>query len=164
MNKLCGGNNGKIIKVKFSVEDRDFECYVYDDGYWGILKEMFLNRGYEYLPEFELKNFENGIIVDAGAHVGIFSLTASTFAKEVISIEAHPVNYRLLEINKIKNNCLNIIPINKALVGKEDQKIRIYEGDHSGGHSILERSRNKNYKVSTITLKGIIENYGYIDF
>jgi len=163
INKLCGGNKNNIIKVIFSVENKNFECYVPDDAYWGILKEMFLNREYEYLPEFELKNFKEGIIVDCGAHVGIFSLVVSVFAKKVISIEPHPVNYRLLEINKIINNCSNIITINKALCGKKIPKIKIYNGNHSEGHSILENFTDKYYEVSTITLEEIVNTYGNID-
>jgi FkbM family methyltransferase len=62
-----------------------------------------------------LNKFKGKRVVDAGAHVGLFSLAASTFAKEVISLEPHPVNFKLLQLNLEINNTRNIISINKAL-------------------------------------------------
>lgn len=163
LNKIAGGHKGNIIKVNFSIENRDFKALVPDDQYWISIKDILLNREYEYLPEFELKNFEDGTIVDAGAHVGLFSLVASCFAEKVIAIEAHPINYRLFEINITKNQLQNkIIPLNKALVGKKIHKVRIYEGEHSGGSTILGGNKLA-YECLPVTLEEIVEAYGKID-
>jgi FkbM family methyltransferase len=55
--------------------------------------------------EKELKDAR--LFIDAGAHVGYYTLLASKIAKEIISIEPNPFNYKLLKfnlrINKIKN-------------------------------------------------------------
>ncbi len=151
---------GNLLKVSFSVNGKTFETFIPDDEQWGAVKDILINREYEYLPEFELYNFKGGTVIDAGAHVGLFSLVASNFADKVISIEAHPVNYKLLEINIIKNNVKNVIPLNRALVGVK-RSVRICEGNHSGGHSILHSG--EGYTVKPITLEEIVKEYGKVD-
>ncbi len=101
----CKGN---IVRVNFEVDGKGFEVFVPDDQLFGAVKDILLNRVYEYLPDFELTNFNGEVIIDAGAHVGLFSLIASVFAKKVISIEPHPINLSLLRINKLINNVGNM--------------------------------------------------------
>lgn len=152
---------GKIIKVRFDVDGKEFEAYVQDDQCFGAIKDILLNREYEYLHEFELKNFRNQRIVDAGAHVGLFSLVASRFAREVVAIEPHPLNYKLLKMNLAENNVGNVFALNKALWHKTS-RLRMYEGSYSGQNSIF-RTPSKCYKVQTITLDDVVEEFGDID-
>lgn len=155
-------SKGNLIRIKFTVNDNKLEAFVPDDQLFGAIKDVLLNREYEYLPDFELVNFKNEIIVDAGAHVGLFSLVASNFAKEVISIEPHPINFNLLIINKIINNVENIIPIDKAL-WYEKATLNLIEGVHTGSSSVIHRKNNiKCYRVHSCTLKEIIDEYGEI--
>lgn len=154
------GVGDDIVEIKFDVENKVFEIYVPYDQQWFVIKDILLNREYEYLPEFALKNF-NGLVVDAGAHVGLFSFVSSLFAREIVALEPHPVNYRLLEINTRKNEVDNVIAINKAL-WNEKGKVRVYEGLNSSRHSICYPS-NKFFEVSTETLQGLIEEFGTID-
>ncbi len=160
MNKILGAK-GNIIKVRFSVDGRNFEAYVPDDQKWLCVKDVLLNREYEYPPEFELKNF-SGIIVDAGAHIGLFSLVASVFAEKVYAIEPHPINYNLLKANLIKNNVNNVITINKALWHKRE-KLKLYQGSNTSTHSIIHGGETY-YEVESITLEdifNILEDEGF---
>ena len=77
-------------------------------------------------------------MVDAGAHVGLFSLIVSTFAKEVISLESHPVNFKLLCLNLDINHAQNVIPINKVL-WTESETLTIYESEHTGARTLIEK-------------------------
>ncbi|RLE90918.1 MAG: hypothetical protein DRN04_14005 [Thermoprotei archaeon] len=158
-NKLLGVK-GDIIRVRFRVEGRVLEAYVPDDEMWGAIKDILLNREYEYIPGFELENLKDKVVIDIGAHVGLYSLLASLYAKKVISIEPHPVNYRLLEINKFINNAQNIHPINTAIIGtKFVRSVRLCQSVHSGGASIMIESSSKCYDVPAQTLNEIVENY-----
>jgi len=98
------------------VEEESFEAYVPDDEFWGAIKDILIKREYEYLPGFELSNLKDKVVIDVGAHVGLYSLVASVYTKKVIVVEPHSVNYRLLEMNITMNNVSNIIPINATLV------------------------------------------------
>jgi len=124
------------------------------------IKDILLNREYEYIPMFSIKNLRNKVVIDAGAHVGLYSLIAATYAKKVISIEPHPVNYRLLEINKIINNAGNLVPVNVAIVGTrtEANHIYLYESTHSATATIMTPAPRR-YKVRVKTLDDIVEEY-----
>lgn len=137
---------GNLDKINFVVDGRMFEAFVPDDQYFIAIKDILLNREYEYIPEFELLNFKGKRVVDAGAHVGLYSLVASVFAKEVISIEPHPLNFRILEINKMVNKAENISTLNKAL-WFEKTTLELHEGTHTGAHSILQNSPGKGYHL-----------------
>jgi len=156
-------SKGNLIRINFAVDGTELRAFVPDDEVFGAVKDVLLNREYEYLSDFELVNFEDKIVVDAGAHVGLFSLVASTFAKKVISIEPHPVNFNLLKINKILNNAENIMPIDRAL-WFEKKTLNLHEGAHTGSSSIIQHgSYAKCYNVCTVTLKEIIDNFGEIE-
>jgi len=153
---------GNLLNIKFEVNGKLYRAFVPDDQLFGAIKDILLNREYEYLQEFELNKFKWKRVVDAGAHVGLFSLVASTFAKEVISLEPHPVNFKLLQLNIYVNAALNITPINKAL-WSEGETLTLYEGQYTGGHTILKNAGNKKFDVSSITLRDIIDKFGEID-
>ena len=98
---------GKIVKSNFWVEDRHFEVFIPDDQYWISIKDILINREYEFFSEFGLNNF-TGLVIDAGAHVGLFSLIAANFANTVIAIEPNKKNYNLLRRNVQHNKADNI--------------------------------------------------------
>jgi len=158
VNKLLR-TRGNVIRVRFSVGNRLYEAYVPDDKRWGSIKDILLNREYEYIPLFSIEDIRGFTVIDAGAHVGLYSLVVSDYARRVISIEPHPVNYRLLEINKIINNVEAMTTLNAAVVGAKSGSVKLCEGSHSGGSSIVMRSSSRRYQVQQITLKEIIENY-----
>ena len=159
INRLLGVK-GDIIKVRFRVGDRAYEAFVPDDQYWIAIKDILLNREYEYIPRFALENLRGKVVIDAGAHVGLYSLVVAAYARKVISIEPHPVNYRLLEINRVINNAWNIVPINAAIVGTcTEQNVKLCESTHSGGATIVAEASSKCYYVPATTLTKIVEEY-----
>jgi len=159
INKILGAK-GNIIKIRFSVGEQGYEVFVPDDEYWGSIKDILLNREYEYIPRFHIKNLKGKVVIDAGDHVGLYSLIVATYAKKVISIEPHPVNYRLLEINRVINNAWNIVPINAAIVGTyTQQNVMLCESTHSGGATIVTKTHLKCYNVPTVTLDRIMEKH-----
>jgi FkbM family methyltransferase len=156
-------SRGNLLKIDFTVDQNKMRVFVPDDQLFLAVKDILLNREYEYLHDFELANFRNKIVVDAGAHVGLFSLVASSFAKKVVSIEPHPFNFNLLRINKVLNNAENIVLINKALWSKQEI-LNLYEGSHGAAHSVIQqRDCAKKYPVQSTTLKEIIDEFGEVD-
>ena len=154
---------GNIIKVRFSVGSKPYEAYVPDDEYWGSIKDLLLNREYEYVPLFSIENLRGFTVIDVGAHVGLYSLIVSDYAHNVISVEPHPVNFRLLEINRIMNNVEAMTTLNVAIVGRESDSIELCEGSHSGGSSIIIEGSSRCYQVRAMTLDELIENYATND-
>jgi FkbM family methyltransferase len=162
-NRVLGAK-GNLLNISFEVDGKLYNAFVPDDQLFGAVKDILLNREYEYLPEFELNKFMGERVVDAGAHVGLFSLVASTFAKEVITIEPHPVNFKLLQLNLEINNVKNIITINKALWSKSET-LTLNEGRHTGAHTVLnpQNANNKKFNINSISLGDILDEFGEID-
>jgi len=65
----------------------------------------------------------------------------------------------LLEINKIINNVEAITALNAAIVGRKSKdSVKLCEGDHSAGSSIVIESPLRCYQVPAMTLNELFEN------
>lgn len=106
-------------------------------------------------PGFELH--DDDIILDIGAHIGLFSLFASQFCKngKIFCFEPIKENYEQL-MNNIKiNDIKNIVPFNYAVSSKTG-KIKIYLNDDESGHSMF--LENSNYiEVDSISIIDIFK-------
>lgn len=63
----------------------------------------------------------NDVFIDVGANIGYFSLLASKKAKSVISIEASPTIFKLLEKNIYINDAANVVLKNVAVSDKSSK-------------------------------------------
>ena len=52
---------GNLLNIKFEVNGKLYNVFVPDDQLFGAIKDVLLNREYEYLPEFELNKFEGKV-------------------------------------------------------------------------------------------------------
>lgn len=104
---------------------------------------------------FEIKN--NDIIVDIGAHIGLFSLFASQFCKsgKIYCFEPIKENYEILLDNIDLNKIKNIIPLNLA-VSKENEPVRIYMNSDESAHSIFPQG-NEFVEVKSTTIEKIFD-------
>jgi FkbM family methyltransferase len=85
------------------------------------------------------------VVLDVGAHVGVFTLMASRRARRVVAIEPHPFNYKLLLKNITFNKLVNVTPVNVAL-SNYCGSAKLYIAEQSGSHSIEEKVVDR-YKV-----------------
>ena len=118
------------LKIKIRVNSTDLMALTH---VWLI--QEYTDNG------FSINN--DDIIIDVGAHIGLFALFASQFCKDgkIFCYEPIKENYKLLieniEINKIKN----IFPNNIA-VTKETSRVKIFLNDDQSGHSIFVQNDN----------------------
>ena len=120
-----------------------------------IFTEIWLNNEYSE-KGFEIKNSD--VIIDIGAHIGLFTLWASQYCKKgkIICVEPEPDNFEILQKNKDKNKILNVKYYNAALSHKSG-KIKLSRNEKdSASHSILKKGKNV-FEINTITLKNIFE-------
>jgi len=109
---------------------------------------------------YEIKN--DDVVVDVGAHVGIFTLKAAHKAKQVISVEPFLPNYNLLVYNIKQNHLNNVLFVNVALADFCG-KTRLYIYDDSLSHSIQREFvassflKNDFTNVKTFTLDKLLE-------
>lgn len=117
--------NGVKYKIRPKTVDR------------GLLNEIWANQ--LYTPKgFEIK--DNDIIVDIGAHIGVFSIFAAKHAKsgKVYSFEPSEENYNMLFENVKINNQDNVFCINKAVSNNPGKKPLFINTKNTGGHSFFK--------------------------
>ena len=99
----------------------------------------------------------NDIIIDVGAHIGLFALYASQFCKngKIICYEPIKENYELLLENIKQNKITNIISYNSA-VSNRSSKVKIYLNQDESGHSMF--IENKNFvTVNSVSMSEIFQ-------
>jgi len=132
------------FKIKIRVNSTDLMA----------LTHVWLIEEYSY-PGFEIK--ENDLIIDIGAHIGLFSLHSSQYCKngKILSFEPVKENYELLVENIRLNKIKNIYPFNMA-VSENDSDVTLFLNKDESGHSMFS-SEGESIKVKSTSLKTIFE-------
>jgi FkbM family methyltransferase len=155
---LIGGRGG-VRRVVFREGDRTLDCLVPDDNLWGAVKDNVLLSEYERVG-IKLSDFR-GIVIDAGAHVGTFSLRVAPYAREVIALEPAPENFELLRRNIDRNDAGVVRPVARALWHAEG-RVGFRTGRHTGaGH--LSEANGASFDVETTTLDELVAEAGDVD-
>ncbi|MEM0080147.1 MAG: FkbM family methyltransferase [Candidatus Nezhaarchaeales archaeon] len=114
----------------------------------------FLVMDYEalkiVLPEFERpiakyfdyvsRKYGKGVFIDVGAHVGKYAVKMAKYGWNVVALEPHPINYRLLNFNARVNKC-DVKALQVATYSSR-RILRLYLSDFSGRHSLVPRGIN----------------------
>ena len=112
------------------------------------------------IKEYEIEKFDinkNDIIIDVGAHIGLFSLLVSKFCLDgkIFSFEPIQNNFNLLVDNLESNKLKNIFPFNLA-VSKNSSEIKLFLDNDDSAHSIFEKNNNF-ITVKSISLQKIFD-------
>ena len=138
---LLIGDHGRVRDVAFREGGVELRCRVPEDNLWGAVKDVLV------LGEYERSGIRleeaTGVVVDAGAHVGLFSLLASTRARSVLAFEARPENVALLEENVARNGRSNIAA-RHAAVWTVDGTTSFAEGDQTSSGSVLAEDERRS--------------------
>ena len=116
----------------------------------GALREIAIQDHYK-LGQIKKED----VIVDIGAHIGIFSIMASQKGSIVFSYEPVPENFLLLKKNIELNKITNIKAVNKAVCSDNKKRKMSLEPVNFGGHSFFSSSE-KSIEVQCITLEKIL--------
>lgn len=159
----------KLIKVKNEKRKvLSFKLSVFEKRI--ILNEIFFSKNYfpKINKEQDFGIGEKDIVIDIGAHVGIFSIYVASMAKKgkVYAFEPVKKNFKRLEYHKHLNKLDNLTLVNKC-VSDKNKRVKIYLAQkNTGGHS-LNRNKFKSLRevvrgseiVDCITLKSIFDTY-----
>ena len=134
------------LKIKIRVDSTDLMA----------LTHVWMIKEY-YEDNFQID--ENDVVVDVGAHIGLFALYASQFCNngKIFCFEPIKKNYNLLLDNISLNNIKNIFPYNIA-VTKKTSITKIFLNEDESGHSMY--IKNKNFvEINSKSLSDIfVEN------
>jgi len=125
-----------------------------------IYDEIFGDKGYEKFR----KICTSDIVVDVGAHVGLFSIKAASQAKCVLAIEPCKFNFELLLKNIRANHADNVTAVNAA-VFNYDGTVNLFMQGQSGMHSTVKQSREA-IPIRAVKLDSLLEEsrFGKVTF
>jgi FkbM family methyltransferase len=126
----------------------------------GVLNDIWIRN--TYLPAgFEVK--EDDIVIDIGAHIGVFTIYAASKARrgKVFAFEPFPGNYAMVLENIGLNSTGNVVPFNAAVAGSGGKKM-LFLSEENVCHSLyrFDRQGEKSVPVESMTLAQIIEKNG----
>ncbi len=128
------------------------------DGF--IIAEVFFGEVYDKLRPLQ----EGDVVVDAGAHIGVFTVRASLKVGEtgkVYAFEPEHENFEYLSLNT--KGLENVEIFERALWSSEGSKILYHCKGNTGGHSLFSyNGREAAYEVKTVRLDDIVT--GKVDF
>lgn len=137
------------VKTVFGVTCRD-------DG------ESIVREVWSGIYEREAQVRPGDIVVDAGAHIGSFSLLVSDKARRIIAFEPEPENFELLRLNAAPHG--NIEAHRKALWSGTGEGKLYHNRSNSGGHSLLGPGGATDYAldVDLVRLDEVVEEANFI--
>lgn len=97
-----------------------------------ILREMYLDRVYEPF----LGGKENLTIIDAGFNIGLFSLYAQKYAKQIYAFEPSAETYKI-GLKNLKGNRINNVKLFQKAISTKDEKINFYHNQNSTMNSTM---------------------------
>jgi len=145
------------LKVKLHIED------------W-IQENLYFLGEYETAELKSMEQFisKEGVFIDVGANIGLFSLYASQFTNQVICFEPFPQNFNSLKQNIKLNNLPNVRLENRA-IGETEGVINLYYDDQEKNLGMvstkpLENGIKKEVKVVSLDSYLMSESISNIDF
>lgn len=151
-------NRSKVSKIK---------DYPFFGSFFMIIDEIFNKSVYEKFVRIN----KGDIVVDAGAHLGLFTVMASKIVGDegkVIAIEPEPENLEILKKNIELNNLKNVIIVNKGIwSSKKDLKMN--KGQYNRSHTFINDHPEKTSEgliLQVDTLDDILKelNIERVDF
>jgi FkbM family methyltransferase len=122
-----------------------------------IIWEIYHKRSYELSSFMHL----GMIVIDCGAHIGLYSLKMAKSSKKIVSIEPEERNFRFLTLNIRLNRLMERIYPLKVAVADREGSTALFITRHSGTHSIVwAYGARRAENVKTITLDALIRKLG----
>ena len=115
---------------------------------------------------YEISKEVNGLVLDIGAHSGIYSLVAASANKQssIVAFEPHPNNFDLLCRNIQINELSNITPDNRAISNKTGKVVFYNEsrGNQPYGLTLINHRyvdpESSSISCATISFKEYLES------
>jgi FkbM family methyltransferase len=103
---------------------------------------------------------KQGVVIDIGAHIGVFTLLASKYAERVFAFEPCPENFKILKRNIRLNSLSNVKAYQMAVAANKGEGDFYILKRSTVAHSLFNLKKDeteKVIKVRKITLKDVID-------
>lgn len=128
------------MKKEINFNGKKFSILISSDADESVFHEIFTERDYQKI-ESQIKNAQT-LIVDIGAHIGLFLLYASALNPNVkiLSYEPEEENFKNLKENLKQNHIQNVTAKNLAVAAKEGV-VSLYISQDSHNHSLDQNAK-----------------------
>jgi len=123
-----------------------------------IFRDSFNNDiFFSGVPEYKPKSGD--VIIEIGAHIGTFSVLASSKIGngKIFAIEASADTFNFLKINRALNHCENI-SIHHLAISDRNGKCTLYHYKGNWGHSLVKKLSGQSEEVKCSTLSDFFRN------
>lgn len=129
-----------------------------------ILKEIYIEQVYK--PYLEDK--KDLTILDIGANIGLFSMYAHDYAKQIITVEPSAEHFKTLNYNITKNKLEDKVTTVQKAIAHYDGTTVFYHSSNKTMFSMKKEVSDNGIKeeVETITLETLFKDYNikHVDF
>ncbi len=146
---------GTSRSINFRIDNRQFEAVVPGDSVFFSIKDILFNREYELFPQFELMTRPRQVVIDAGAHAGLYTIIASIRAKKVVALEPDEDVFQTLSAN-IERNRLSNVSLLKSALWKENSLVKFYRRGNSQLGSMRTRKNIEPVMVEAVSLEQLL--------
>lgn len=125
----------------------------------GKINSIYIEKEYSECLKYVR---DRGVVIDIGAHIGVFSVFIERSAKGVTVYSYEPCreNFDLLEKNvRLNGLCDSIRVFNAGLSGTGGRRELFLDPVNDGAHSIIER-KDLSVIIDTVSLKDIFDENG----
>jgi FkbM family methyltransferase len=143
--------NGKEVKTEegYIVQDKIYLRQGTSDTF--IYKEIFIDGCYKENVD---KLTKDSVVIDLGAHIGLFSLYCATKCQKIYAYEPHYENYNLAVKNLKKVTNVNLFKL--AVWSKSGEIVGLSDkGTQTGDHMLTKNVLDKRLQTKTTTLEEI---------
>ncbi len=139
-------------KIFCCVNGLNFNFYIYSFSDLGVLKEVFVDKEYDWFPKNPPK-----VILDLGAHIGDTALFYHAFFPNALIIAVEPAIETYQKLLSNTSQYPNIKVINAA-VGGYDGEVELNLNKNSLGSSLTHREgTNSVIKVRQLSLGSLLK-------
>ncbi len=124
------------------------EEYIIDEV---INREVYKQKGMVYLKD--------DVWLDAGAHIGCFSMWAANKVKHIYAFEPSQESFDLLCKNITQNNITNVTPIRAAIRHDYEKTTDFYIGVSSMGYRMQETNGREKITVPAQNINDVLKEY-----
>lgn len=149
--------SGQLIDFDFS--NKRLQEHFDDPASYAKLIVNQINS--EKLYERFLGNRTDLNIVDVGANIGLFTLYASTVAKQILCVEPTPDHIELLKFNTKDMKNVKIV---EAAVTDIPQALNFYLNDSNSTMNSFEFKTSTSITVNGMTMEQILTYIDHVDF
>lgn len=130
------------------------------DGFVGTILELWKDRCYTREDFYQPR--DGDWIVDAGAHVGLFSIAMALENPrcQILALEPFQENYACLQRNLQALGIDNVSPLHCAVGGEQRTAFMKSVGDRSIDHLLQSTPDSETRSVAVLSLAGILDRLG----